>query len=514
MHLSAVMHLATHALVFGASFAAAASIESLLHRANQTAVICSTLAKTFPGQIELPGSSNYTTETSSYWSFRDYLHPYCVWAPTKSTDLARGVKILADSNTHFAVRSGGHSPIAGTANIDEGVLIVTTGFDVMKVVPAPNPLGAQYFSMGAGKRWGQAYDFLVPQGLNIVGGRVWPVGSGALLGGGISYLGYKHGWASDNVLNFELVTGKGEVLQVNNKTYPDLFWALKGGSNNYGIVTRYDMKTYPQGKVFGGTIVYKPENTQDYLDAYQAWINPGGGAEDNNAAIMPNVNYSPLTKQSVATWVGIHNAPENNPRTFENFTKIPSTTSAVGVTTFDEIVNQSKGYGGTIARGNWFATAISFYNDTLNYQYKTFISTADALLAGLNVTIGWTSEPVTTSFLEASRQAGGDAMDLDPQRGSFHVVLCYAFWADENLDARMEDYLQTLIRNMDVGSKESGHYYPFIWLNNAGDTQHPFELYGYGKSLPRMKEVARRYDPRGVFQRLVPGFKLDGPMLP
>ncbi len=446
---------------------------------------------------------------AGYWSFRNYLHPGCVFVPATSQTLAKGVKILADSNTRFAVRSGGHSPIAGVANIDQGVLIVTTRFDGMKIVPAPNRLGAQYFSMGAAQRWGQAYDFLIPQGLNIVGGRVYSVGSSAVLGGGISYLSYKHGWASDNVLNYELVTSKGEVLQVNKDSYPDLYWGLKGGSNNFGIVTRYDMKTYAQDKVFGGTIVY--ENYQDYLDAYQAWINPGGGIEDTNAAIMPNINYSPLTNQTVATWVGVYNAPVNNPRSFENFTKAASISNQASLTSFDQVVAQSKGFAGTIARGNWFATAIKFYPGTMDFQYQTLIQTAQAQLAGLNVTVGIASEPVTAAFLEASRANGGDAMDLDPARGGFHVVLCYAFWFDESLDARVQRYLQTLIHNLDDGARRSGHDYPFVWLNNAGDTQDPFATYGYGKSLPRLRALARKYDPKAVFQRLVPGFKLDGP---
>ena len=446
--------------------------------------------------------------SAGYWSFRNYLHPFCVFAPTTSRDLAKGVKILATSNTKFAVRSGGHSPIAGVANIDNGVLIVTTHFDGMKVVPTPNTLGTQYFSMGAGRRWGEAYEFLVPQGLNIVGGRVYTVGSSVIIGGGISYLSYQHGWASDNVLNFELVTAKGEVLQVNQKTYPDLFWALKGGSNNFGIVTRYDMKTFSQDKVFGGTITY--QKTQDYLDAHQAWINPGGGVEDTNAAIMPNVNYSPLTKQSVATWSGVYNSPVDKPRSFENFTSIPSVNNQASLTNFNDIVAQSKSYGGSIARSNWFSTAIQFYNDTMNYQFETMIRTADTLLAGYNVTVGFASEPVTVPFLQKSRENGGDAMDLDPKRGSFHVVLCYAFWFEESLDTRMEKYLQTLIQNLDTGSKQAGHYYPFVFLNNAGDTQNPFASYGYGKSLPKLKAIAKKYDPQGVFQRLVPGFKLEG----
>ena len=68
--------------------------------------------------------------------------------------LPRGVKILAESNAGFAVRSDGHSPVAGVANIDDGVLIVTRHLNGMKVMPTPSSLGAQYFSMGSGKRWG------------------------------------------------------------------------------------------------------------------------------------------------------------------------------------------------------------------------------------------------------------------------------------------------------------------------------------------------------------------------
>lgn len=439
------MRLASLALVLGTSLTSAASIESLLRRANQTAAICSTLGKTFPGQVELPGSSNYTTETTSRFSLPPFIlgplaHAVCrllvvpgLPAPVLCLCAdhiecsCQGRQDIGGLEHAIHGRSGGHSPVAGVANINNGVLIVTTHSDVMKIVPAPNPLGAQYFSMEPAKRWGQAYDFLKPQGLNIVGGRLYSVGSGLILGGGISYLGYKHSRAYDNMLNFELVTGKGKVLQVNMETYPDLFWALKGGSNNFGIVTRYDMKTYPKGKVFGGTIVY--QNTQDYLDAQQAWINPGGGIEDTNAAIMPNMNYTPLTNQSIATWVGLYNAPVDNPRSFENFTKFPAVSNQTSLTAFNAIVDQTKGYGGTVARRNWFGTAIKFYNDTMNFQYSTMVKTANELLAGLNVAVGMASEPVTAAYKFDSRHRQSAAICERQSNRSECCFLCQSYIA-------------------------------------------------------------------------------------
>ena len=83
----------------------------------------------------------------------------------------------------------------------------------------------------------------------------------------MTFLSQQHGWMSNNVLNFELVTSSADILQVNQKTYPDLFWALRAGGNNFGIVTRFDLRTYPIGPIFALNKLFLGNLTTAFLDA-------------------------------------------------------------------------------------------------------------------------------------------------------------------------------------------------------------------------------------------------------
>jgi hypothetical protein len=255
------------------------------------------------------------------------------------------------SDTIFAIRGGGHQPTTGDANTDHGVLIAMTLFDEMTVVPTPNKFGEGYFRCGAGNRFGDIYDFLNPYGLSIVGGRVYPVGQGAVLGGGMSFLSNEQGWAVDNVVNYEVVTAKGEILQVNPKTYPDLFWAVGGGGNNFGVVTRFDLKTFEQDQVWGGSLIYTADAADGFLDAYTAWMAPGGGHEDAKGFIMPSFRYTPSTQVKLPAFVGLYNAPVEAPVAFENFSALPTDVNGLGIWNFSQVVDQTKtGYGDRIFR--------------------------------------------------------------------------------------------------------------------------------------------------------------------
>lgn len=107
--------------------------------------------------------------------------------------------------------------------------------------------------VGPGLDWGQVYSFLETYKLAAAGGRLSPVGvPGLLLAGGVNFHGNQRGWAADNVVEYEVVLTSGEILSVTVSSNPDLFWALKGGSSNFGIVTGFKLRTFPSDKVLAG----------------------------------------------------------------------------------------------------------------------------------------------------------------------------------------------------------------------------------------------------------------------
>lgn len=146
-------------------------------------------------------------------------------------------------------------------------------------------------TLGAGLQWQDVYTRAVNNGLNVLGGRFATVGvSGILLGGGYSWISNKHALASDNVVEYTMVTpGDSKIRTVTNDTNPDLFFALKGGLNNFGIVTNFKVKAYPQtNKVWAGTIYTLPNNSDASVTAL---TNFAAKNTDPNAQVIGSFVY-------------------------------------------------------------------------------------------------------------------------------------------------------------------------------------------------------------------------------
>ena len=88
---------------------------------------------------------------------------------------------------------------------------------------------------------------------------------GLLLGGGVSFYGNQAGWSADNVLEYEVVLASGQIVTASATSNPDLFWALKGGSSNFGIVTSFKLRTFPSKKVFAGAYTVAGEHVDEFL---------------------------------------------------------------------------------------------------------------------------------------------------------------------------------------------------------------------------------------------------------
>ncbi|KAF9266702.1 FAD-binding domain-containing protein [Marasmius fiardii PR-910] len=216
---------------------------------------CHILNDLLPNKISWPGDSTYEAQQSSYYSAgQAELRPQCRVAPTSATDVSTIVKTATRHRCQFAVKSGGHMAWKGASNTGgTGFTIDLQGLNTGIFLSEDR----RTVSFDAGNRWRDVYRALAPYNLTTVGGRVGDVGVGGfLLGGGIGFLTAKHGFGSDNIVNYEVVLADGSIVNANMDDHADLHWALKLGSTNFGIVTRFDMITYPQGQAWGGSRFY------------------------------------------------------------------------------------------------------------------------------------------------------------------------------------------------------------------------------------------------------------------
>jgi FAD/FMN-containing dehydrogenase len=248
------------------------------------------------------------------------LSPSCTFEPSTAQDVAGALAVLVRDKAQFAVRGGGHMPTPGASNIEHGVLISLNNMLTMQL--AEHNTIAQ---LGPGLRWLQVYSWIKSYGLGVLGGRFAPVGvSGILIGGGISFFGSRYGWASDMVSNYQVVLANSTIVNANAHVNSDLFWALKGGSSNYGIVTRFDIKTFPLREVYGGQSTFSGEYLDEFLDAASSYSVIGGGSDDIDGSYGPTVQVDVATGEVTLLGVCIHIGSDPNPAAFANYTRIPT----------------------------------------------------------------------------------------------------------------------------------------------------------------------------------------------
>jgi len=251
--------------------------------------------------------------------------PYCVFEPPTAKALADGLKVIVKSKTKFSVRSQGHMPVPLSNGINDGVFISMSQFNTNKLVD-----NNKIVQVGPGQTWANVYDFVSAYGLGVAGGRFSPVGvGGLLLGGGINYFGSQVGWSFGTVVNYEVVLANSTIVYANKTSNPDLFWALKGGGNNFGIVTRFDMQTVPARNIYGGTTFYATADCNNLLDAVTAYTLPGGGSYDKRTAILPNINLDPATNSALCSLVAFYDYDDKQlmsgpPAALANFSAIPA----------------------------------------------------------------------------------------------------------------------------------------------------------------------------------------------
>jgi FAD/FMN-containing dehydrogenase len=182
-------------------------------------------------------------------------------------DVAAAVSFARDSGLDLAVRGGSHS-VPGFGTADDAVVIDLCRMQAVEVDPESRTARAQ-----GGATWGAFNDATHAHGLATTGGIISTTGIGGLtLGGGIGYLARGCGLSCDNLLSAEVVTADGRTLAASERENEDLFWALRGGGGNFGVVTSFEYRLHPVREIYGGPMLYELGDAATVLKFYRDFI--------------------------------------------------------------------------------------------------------------------------------------------------------------------------------------------------------------------------------------------------
>lgn len=473
---------------------------------------CSELTSSLPSSIVLtPSSSSYASaQNGGYNPLNNVLTPTCIVQPTTSAHVATAMRSIFRNQANYAVRSGGHTGMAGWDSVQGGVLIDFSsmrGFDY--------DANTSTVSVEPGLRWGEVYNMSEPFGVAPMGGRVSHVGTGLVLGGGLSLLSPQYGYACDGLVSADIVTVDGKVKTVNAKTDSQLLRAIKGGGGRFGVVTRYTLKAFPTGtnaekNWYGGTITTLTPTGQDQLMQYTE--NFVAAQDDPKATLLTSVGT--LKQAGVPLNLGIayvfyRGTQEQFSNVFAQFLSIPGAIIDVKPLSYLEAAATTplgwkptqayKWIGGSLYPNSSLTTtpipilpALPVVNEdspssylSLWHSARTFINQHLDILESSFLSL----TPVRTTQINQGYAAGGNA--LSPPKGKNFMHYLFSTILADGTTSFPEEFEKSRLEWIQQNPSSAG--LP-LFLNEVDATQEAFRSYGWYEGLKRQYQ---RFDPTG-----------------
>ncbi|KAJ5186090.1 FAD-binding type 2 [Penicillium cf. griseofulvum] len=443
-------------------------------------------------------SNNATfTDTSPYydvlideaWSQNCRLNASCVVTPDSAHEVSRLLQILGIMNTKFAIRSGGHNTNPGFSSIGHnGVLIALEKLNTISI-----SAGRGTVTVGPGNKWESVYKYLQPYNVTVLGGRAAVVGVGGyILGGGLSTFYNTHGLAIDSVTRFQVVLPNGNIVNATATEHADLYKGLRGGLSNFGIVTEYDLSTNTGIDVFYQINTYTVANTPAVFAAYATYLLDAD--INSNIEIQANPNLT-------LVFFG-YLGHVSKPTAFDRFSNIPVASTMYPPTNGSlsdllltigsaGLISEGVSYGGTFT---FKVTGPTFLRET----YSTYLEAAASLPSG--AVLSYVPQGVIPNLVtQGKSQNGGNLLGLEatPQ---LWVNIFAQFPATLNQKV-VTGTVDTLLASLTSSANSRGLFLPYIFVNDAGPDQKPLKSLG-DRNINYIDIVAKRYDPKGVMQKL------------
>ncbi|KAL7935512.1 hypothetical protein V8C35DRAFT_299670 [Trichoderma chlorosporum] len=470
--------------------------------------LCSTIQYQFPTLVSIQGDAAYNASQSSFYtSLERDVTPGCVFRPNCTADVSKFIKLISsntprtrsgDFSGTFAVRGGGHTLWTGAANIDGGVTVDMRGMNSFSLSK-----DLKTASLGGGAIWSDIYPQLTPHNLTIMGGRLPGIGVGGFAtGGGLSFMARRHGWTVDNIYGYEVVLASGEVVYASASSNSDLWLALKGGSNNFGIITRFDVATFPSTQMLGGIVAYNytQSNVEAHAQAFSNLMLPQNF--DDAAMLSIIIGYQNPGGFSLTDSL-FYVDPVTNPPVYEPFLAIPALENTLTLNTVDGIVSSfGKVLPATLERA--VELVYSFKNSNASV-YMELIQIWEGLVTPLN-----DIEGLDVQFLIQPHAVSNGTNSMGLTAGEKDLVMVDMTIAYTNAadDATVQTAIQNIVNQQKSYLSKQGLLIPFVYLNYADKSQDPISSYGSAQKA-KLQATSKKYDPKGLFQTANPGgFKL------
>ncbi|KAL4737915.1 hypothetical protein BDV11DRAFT_190645 [Aspergillus similis] len=473
-----------------------------LSEEDKSAARASLLAKIFPlvfgeHNAHIQGSTSYEENRTQPWSTSCWLSPTVILTPTSSTQVSQILALVSFVGATFSVRGAGRLQNPGFTSNDGGVVIFLSKLKQLDLSEDKTTV-----DIGPGHRWLDVYKGLDAHGLTVAGGRIPHVGvSGLLLGGGLSFQNSEHSLGCMNVIDYEVVLADSSIVHANATENSDLFWALKGGGTNYGIVTNFRMNTIPsaiwaEGRVYPAT----PETSATLhkaLMAYHELIET-----DNKATLIwHTINQTTLL-------IFFYCAPVEKPDVFAPFYDIPFLMNVVppAKRSVCEMVNAVRNVLALEQLSHDMRTtttlpSLTVYEAAEKARVEEQASLSDLPRADLTMVI----QPMSSLAIKVAESKGGNPLGL-PSVGHqwFLVMADYADTLSAEEEARVRASAKRVVDVVEETAKKEGAWLPYKYSNYCSRDQDPLASYGE-ENLQKLREIAGKYDPEGVFQVLQSG---------
>jgi FAD/FMN-containing dehydrogenase len=398
-------------------------------------------------------------------------------------DVVAAVNFARESQLDLAVRGGSHS-VPGFGTADDAVVIDLSRMQVVDVDPATSTARGQ-----GGATWGAFNDATHAHGLATTGGIISTTGIGGLtLGGGIGYLSRGFGLSCDNLLSAEIVTADGRILTAGEQANEDLFWAIRGGGGNFGVVTSFEYRLHPVGEIYGGPMLYEVGDAANVLAFYRDFIQDAPEELGGFPAwqIAPPLPFIPEDRHGepflifIACWAGPIEEGEAALKPFHEVA--PVVAEHVGPMPYPAL---NSAFDALVPPGLQHYWKANFVKELTDEAIDAHLEHGPKLPA-VNSTVH--IYPING----ACHRVAPDATAFAYRDATFATVIA-GMWPDpaDNDDniAWVRDFYEATAPH-----SEEGGYINFM----AGDDQERIRV-NYRENYDRLVDVKRKYDPDNLF---------------